>query len=104
MKSFDVKSVSQDMLSIMSLFRTYLVHLGLSLSASKFIGNYKRLPVETDWHEVELYTKNGELLIWKNKAGFEWNMSFDGQKLVKTDDYIFKSQVRKLNELARKTH
>ena len=75
----------------------------LNSLASKFIGYYERPPIENDWHEVELYIECGNL-IWKNKAGFEWKMSFDGKKLVKTDDYIYKSQVRMLNERVRKTH
>ena len=44
---------------------------------SSFIGSYQRVPVENEWHKVNLILRKGQL-IWKNIAGVQWNLVLNG--------------------------
>ena len=45
-----------------------------------FVGNYRREPVENDWHIVEIINSNGNL-SWQNNAGVSWSLSLIEGKL-----------------------
>jgi len=46
---------------------------------SLVVGLYERIPVENEWHEVQIVLSNG-LLSWHNAAGFMWSLTIiDGE-------------------------
>ena len=64
------------------------------MDKSSFVGFYERVPVENDWHEVEIcLDEETEQLMWKNEAGKTWKLDFDDEKLTKTDDDCYEAQV-----------
>jgi len=63
------------------------------MDKSSFVGFYERVPVENDWHEVEIcLDEETEQLMWKNEAGKTWKLDFDDEKLTKTDDDCYEAQ------------
>ena len=71
---------------------SYYRKLNYNADVKKFVGEYEHLPVDNKYHDVSMAIENGNL-IWRNKAGIWWKMSYKNGQLRKWDDKIYKSQV-----------
>ena len=56
-----------------------------------FLGNYRREPVENDWHIVEIINTNGSL-SWQNNAGVSWSLNLIDGKLWTGPDCVYGEQ------------
>ena len=52
---------------------------------SKFVGFYRREPIENKWHEVQVTLDNG-FLKWNNKAAITWSLEIINKELWAKDD------------------
>jgi hypothetical protein len=61
------------------------------LTVNSFAGEYKRLPVENDWHSVTIFREQ-EQLWWQNAAGVRWKLSFSEGVLQTQEDCPYGNQ------------
>ena len=55
------------------------------------MGEYKRLPVENDWHSVTIFREQ-EQLWWQNAACVRWKLSFSEGILQTQEDCPYGNQ------------
>jgi len=48
----------------------------------KIVGEYRRYPVENDWHIVYLERDENKELFWRNKAGAKWKVTYQDGTLI----------------------